>query len=193
MVGPTLPFSDISINNDRLFLRKTSCSKKYRKKRQRDWSCLPQYFLHRLFIPIFSAKPRKCTFSYRPRPITHGLNCNCDKLFPRLAFENNAKRRKLVLIVSICSNLGLLGFSKYFNFFVDSAESVLLQLGVPEATLIHLDIILPVGISFYTFQTMSYTIDIYRGNLKPCKGFLDFALFVSFFPTTRCWSHRKSI
>ena len=92
------------------------------------------------------------------------------------------KRKKVVLIVSMCTNLGLLGVFKYFNFFIESAETALMSLGMSEASLTHLDIILPVGISFYTFQTMSYTIDIYRGKLKPCNKFLDFALFVSFFP-----------
>lgn len=103
-------------------------------------------------------------------------------VFPKLRFRDEINKRRAILTVSICTNLGLLAFFKYFNFFIDSAESALLQLGMSQASLLHLDIILPVGISFYTFQTMSYTIDIYRGKLKPCQSFLDFALFVSFFP-----------
>ncbi len=99
-----------------------------------------------------------------------------------LAPMTEQRRKKFVLVVSMCTNLGLLGVFKYFNFFIESAESTLMSLGMSEASLTHLDIILPVGISFYTFQTMSYTIDIYRGKLKPCNNFLDFALFVSFFP-----------
>ncbi|MHC5209437.1 MAG: MBOAT family O-acyltransferase [Planctomycetota bacterium] len=89
--------------------------------------------------------------------------------------------RKLWLVVSLLANLGILGFFKYFNFFVGSGVGVLHMLGieVPELTL---DIILPVGISFFTFQSMSYTIDVYRGNLAPIRNFLDFALYVSFFP-----------
>ena len=90
-------------------------------------------------------------------------------------------RRKLAIIISLTGNLGLLGFFKYFNFFIESAEGLLLGLGFdPESW--RLQIVLPVGISFYTFQTMSYTIDIYRGKLKATDKLLDFALFVSYFP-----------
>ena len=87
--------------------------------------------------------------------------------------------RKLWLLVSMSANLGFLGFFKYYNFFVDSAEVILSGWGLGVS---NLDIILPVGISFYTFQTTSYTIDIYRRKLKPVESFTDFALFVSFFP-----------
>ena len=88
------------------------------------------------------------------------------------------KRKKHLLWVSLLVNLGILGFFKYFNFFVDSFQSVFST----ELDFLHLSVILPVGISFYTFQTMSYTIDIYKGELKPTNSILDFALFVSFFP-----------
>lgn len=91
------------------------------------------------------------------------------------------KKRKLFLTASVLANLGILGIFKYFNFFVDSAETILQPLGF-QTQFPSLSIILPVGISFYTFQTMSYTIDIYRGELKATNRFLDFALFVSFFP-----------
>ena len=88
-------------------------------------------------------------------------------------------RRKLLLTLSIVANLGFLGFFKYYNFFVDSAGVLLSQWGLGVS---NLNIILPVGISFYTFQTLSYTIDIYRRKLKPVGSFSDFALFVAFFP-----------
>ena len=89
--------------------------------------------------------------------------------------------KKFLIISAIVSNLSILCFFKYFNFFVDSAASLLTIFGLnPHMPL--LKIILPVGISFYTFQTMTYTIDIYRGKLKATKNFIDFALFVSFFP-----------
>jgi alginate O-acetyltransferase complex protein AlgI len=95
--------------------------------------------------------------------------------------SSDHKKRKLLLIISIATNLGILGFFKYFNFFVDSAGIFLATFGLdPHAPVLR--IILPVGISFYTFQTMSYTIDIYRRKLKPTNNFIDFALFVSFFP-----------
>lgn len=89
-------------------------------------------------------------------------------------------RRKL-LYVSLALNLGMLFTFKYFGFFVESFQSLLAQAGydTPQSTL---HIILPVGISFFTFQTLSYTIDIYRRQLEPTRDFLDFALFVSFFP-----------
>lgn len=95
--------------------------------------------------------------------------------------KNEASRRKLALFVSVAANLGVLGFFKYCNFFIDSGESALNALGV-NAELMRLDIVLPVGISFYTFQTMSYTIDIYRKRMEATSNFLNFALFVSFFP-----------
>jgi len=91
------------------------------------------------------------------------------------------RKRKLFLTVSVCMNLGILGFFKYFDFFLENFKALLVSLGV-QANLETLGIILPVGISFYTFQTMSYTIDIYRRELEPTRKFFDFALFVSFFP-----------
>ena len=96
--------------------------------------------------------------------------------------HKNKTRKKLFLTASVTTNLGILGFFKYFNFFTDNfaaLTSVLFGWSPDELTL---NIVLPVGISFYTFQTMSYTIDIYRKNLEPEKNFLRFALFVSFFP-----------
>jgi alginate O-acetyltransferase complex protein AlgI len=89
--------------------------------------------------------------------------------------------RRLLLSLSLVGNLGLLGVFKYFNFFAESAAALLesLGLGAGPSTL---EIVLPVGISFYTFQSLSYTIDIYRGTLTPCRNPLDFALFVGFFP-----------
>lgn len=90
-------------------------------------------------------------------------------------------RRKVLLVLSLLTNLGLLGFFKYFNFFVESALNFLNFLGIP-AQPSSLKIILPVGISFYTFQTLSYSIDVYRRRLEPTKNLLNFALYVSFFP-----------
>ncbi|MBD3220474.1 MBOAT family protein [bacterium] len=90
-------------------------------------------------------------------------------------------RRKRLLWLSCSVNLGILGFFKYFNFFVDSIQATAASLGLG-VDFLHLNIVLPVGISFYTFQTMSYTIDIYRRRLEPTDSWTDFALFVSFFP-----------
>ncbi|MBN8814154.1 MAG: MBOAT family protein [Sphingomonas sp.] len=91
------------------------------------------------------------------------------------------KRRKYSMILSMCVNLAILGTFKYFNFFVDSAVTALNDIGIA-AQPRHFDIVLPVGISFYTFQSMSYAIDIYKRELKPVERFLDFGLFVAFFP-----------
>lgn len=89
--------------------------------------------------------------------------------------------RKRFLKTSIIINFSILGFFKYFNFFVSSAESLLQSLNIPVPQTA-LNIILPVGISFYTFQSMSYTIDVYRREIKATKNFLDYALFVTYFP-----------
>lgn len=89
--------------------------------------------------------------------------------------------KKTFLILSLLCNLGMLGFFKYFNFFTDNIHQAATAMGLNFSPMT-LRIFLPVGISFYTFQTLSYTIDIYRGTLKPRKNFFDFALFVAFFP-----------
>ena len=90
-------------------------------------------------------------------------------------------KRRLLLGVSLATNIGLLGFFKYFGFFVQSWIDAWQVVGVhmQGSTL---NIILPVGISFYTFQTLSYTIDVYRGRVEPTRNLLAFAAFVSFFP-----------
>jgi len=92
----------------------------------------------------------------------------------------NKKRKKVLLISSLVGNLGLLGFFKYADFGIAQINNVTESLGIPEIT--SLGLILPIGISFYTFQTISYTVEIYRGKLEPSKSLWEFALFVSFFP-----------
>ena len=95
--------------------------------------------------------------------------------------ENSQKKRKLLLSISIITNLGFLGFFKYYNFFIDNFITAFSFFGTKPS--IHtLNILLPVGISFYTFQTLSYTIDVYRRNLTATKNFIAFSAFVSFFP-----------
>jgi len=91
------------------------------------------------------------------------------------------RRKKLLLCISIITNLGLLFYFKYFNFFLDSINATSAWFGSP--ILLHsAKILLPVGISFYTFQSISYTVEVYRGNMIAEKNFGRFALFVSFFP-----------
>ena len=98
-----------------------------------------------------------------------------------LGGEERVTRRRFLLGVSLVVNLGLLGYFKYAGFFVDSAQDLLAFLGF-EASRSSLEIVLPVGISFYTFQTLSYTIDVFRRELTPTRDLLDLALFVAFFP-----------
>lgn len=101
--------------------------------------------------------------------------------FCGLGMGRSPHRKRRYLVISLVSNLGMLGVFKYFNFFVDNVEAALVALGF-HVQPIALRIFLPVGISFYTFQTLSYTIDIYRGKMQPRTNFIDFAFFVSFFP-----------
>tara|TARA_B100000767_G_scaffold37742_1_gene31788 strand:+ start:1324 stop:2637 length:1314 start_codon:yes stop_codon:yes gene_type:complete len=96
--------------------------------------------------------------------------------------QSSKKKQKLLLWGSVLFNLSVLGFFKYYNFFVDSWVELFSSLGYEIKSIWTLNIILPVGISFYTFQTMSYTIDVYRKKLEPTKDFISFASFVSFFP-----------
>ena len=91
------------------------------------------------------------------------------------------RRRRAYLVVSLATNLGMLGFFKYADFFVTEFVNMMADLGMTVSAR-PLGIILPVGISFYTFQTMSYSLDIYRGTLRPTRDLGDFALFVAFFP-----------
>ena len=99
----------------------------------------------------------------------------------RMAWEDDPGRRRSLLVVSLTANLGLLAIFKYANFAAGSIKLALGWIG-PEPTWAPLDILLPVGISFYTFQTLSYTIDLYRRAIPASKSPLDFALFVAFFP-----------
>lgn len=101
--------------------------------------------------------------------------------FPRILILPETTRKKTLLFISIILNLSILGFFKYYNFFISSFENCMQAIGINNSVL-HLNIILPVGISFFTFQTMSYTIDIYRKIMDPCEKYSNFALYISFFP-----------
>lgn len=95
--------------------------------------------------------------------------------------SDDPRRRKRLLLASLVGNLGCLGFFKYWNFFAGELQRILEGVGLRADPLL-LEIVLPVGISFYTFQTLSYTIDIYRRQLSAEPSLLRFALFVAFFP-----------
>ncbi len=96
------------------------------------------------------------------------------------ASQTQAGRRRWITL-SLVGTLGILCFFKYYNFFTESAAALLHRIGI-EASPPVLNVVLPVGVSFYTFQTLSYGIDVYRGSLKACHSLLDFSLFVAFFP-----------
>ena len=95
--------------------------------------------------------------------------------------QENITKRKILLWTSILVNIGFLGFFKYYNFFLDNFITAFSFFGT-EIKANSLNIILPVGISFYTFQTLSYSIDVYKRKLEPTKDFIAFSAFVSFFP-----------
>jgi alginate O-acetyltransferase complex protein AlgI len=109
------------------------------------------------------------------------LSTLIDYSFAFLVYEGPQRRRKLFLTFSMVNNLLVLGIFKYFNFFVQETQHFLDRLGFHTNPIL-LHILLPVGISFYTFHGMSYVIDIYRQKLRPVRSFVDYSLFVSFFP-----------
>ena len=100
-----------------------------------------------------------------------------------LSKQENLNKRKVLLWTSIGVNIGFLGFFKYYNFFIDNFITAFSFFGM-EFSAGSLNIILPVGISFYTFQTLSYTIDVYKKKLEPTKDFIAFAAFVNTGPAT---------
>ncbi len=99
----------------------------------------------------------------------------------RLESQKNEAKRKNLLVSSLVLNLGFLALFKYHNFFIDAAEPIF-RFFLPSASLTHLSWVLPVGISFYTFQTISYTIDVYRGTIKAERDPITFLTYVAFFP-----------
>ena len=99
----------------------------------------------------------------------------------RIAQEKQPRTRKVWLVISVAVNLSMLGFFKYGNFLLENFQWVLARGGIAYKPP-HLDVFLPIGISFYTFHSLSYTLDIYRGVMKPTRSLRDFALAVSFFP-----------
>jgi alginate O-acetyltransferase complex protein AlgI len=99
----------------------------------------------------------------------------------KIAHEKSPKAKKVWLVISVAVNLSMLGFFKYGNFLLENFQWVLARGGITYKPP-HLDVFLPIGISFYTFHSLSYTLDIFRGVMKPTRSLRDFALAVSFFP-----------
>ena len=106
------------------------------------------------------------------------VDYSCGRLMGTMHDE---RRRRLVMWLSIAFNLTLLGFFKYFNFFVDNLQALFAAIGW-HVDYVTLRVLLPIGISFYTFVTMSYVIDVYRRDIEPTRNFVDFAVFVAYFP-----------
>ncbi len=133
------------------------------------------HFFRITYVVLFSL-----FFYYKSSGLYFGLlifSSVIDYVISRLIYEEDKQwYRKFYLVVSLCVNLGLLGYFKYTNFLIENFNTLF------NGNMKLEDIILPVGISFYTFQTLSYTIDVYRKELKPTKSFMDFLFFVSFFP-----------
>ncbi|MCP4679200.1 MAG: MBOAT family protein [Deltaproteobacteria bacterium] len=109
------------------------------------------------------------------------FSSSLDYAIGRLLTRAKGRPRRALLAISVIVNLGVLCTFKYFNFFSAEVVALLATFGI-KASAAHLDVLLPVGISFYTFQTLSYTIDVYRRQLEPVKSYLEYLLFVSFFP-----------
>src|SRR5512143_3657091 len=106
------------------------------------------------------------------------VDFTCGRLLGR---ATNPRTRRLLLVLSLGFNLTLLGFFKYFNFFANNLQALAGAAGW-HLDFVTLRVLLPVGISFYTFVTMSYVIDVYRREIQPTRDLLDFAVFVAYFP-----------
>jgi alginate O-acetyltransferase complex protein AlgI len=146
-------------------------------------------FVHRLPLPWRAKKIHLLLASYvfyaawnPPFVILLWLSTVVDWYAARwIHATDDPRRRRWLLWISLSANLGLLGYFKYGGFLLENFTALMASFGIAYAPPAW-DIILPVGISFYTFQTLSYTLDVYFKRAKPCDSFLDFALFVTFFP-----------
>ena len=138
------------------------------KKYSYLWLLAASYYFYMCWNPKYALLLLTST------AITYGASL----LIERSAGERG---RRWCVAASFCANLAILFFFKYFTFASDSLRAVLAHLGVALARP-KFDVVLPVGISFYTFQALSYTADVYRGRVKAERNFLKYALFVSFFP-----------
>jgi len=137
----------------------------------------PLQFAHLVLARHFDQLPAGWWFPF----VLIGSICMDYLVGLNLGSATSPGRRKAWLLVSLCVNLGVLAWFKYFNFFLTSSGAFLGWIGLPVS--VHtLNIILPYGVSFYTFQSMSYSMEVYRRHIEPERRFLDLAFFVSFFP-----------
>lgn len=141
---------------------------------------LPTLFLRKLFL-LLASYTFYAVWDYRFLALITGCTLVNYYLGVVLANTKHPKTRQWILIAAIIANMGVLGIFKYFNFFAESLIALGTALGI-EASYTALHIVLPVGISFYLFQTTSYVIDIYKERIRPCEQLLDFAVYVAFFP-----------
>jgi alginate O-acetyltransferase complex protein AlgI len=102
-------------------------------------------------------------------------------LYSKLTLADEKKKRYLSLVIGISTNLIILGTFKYFNFFVENMEWLLKGVSL-DPSRFHLNVVLPIGVSFYTFKGIAYVVDVYRGNVEPEHDYNNFALFIAFFP-----------
>lgn len=104
--------------------------------------------------------------------------------FAGIIIENgsNPRKRKLFLLLSLIANIGVLAVFKYYNFFIENIDQLFNSFGIEVVPIPHLGILLPIGLSFHTFQAMSYTIEVYRGNQKAERNFIIYSLYVMFYP-----------
>ncbi len=105
----------------------------------------------------------------------------CNLLYSKVVVVNEKNKRNFFLVIGVSTNLLILGYFKYCNFFIQNIEWLLKGFGL-DPSRFHLNIILPIGISFYTFKGIGYIVDVYRGEIDPAHRYTDFALFIAFFP-----------
>jgi alginate O-acetyltransferase complex protein AlgI len=159
------------------------------------FNSLPFAYFFLLLFPIYWALPRKPQnflllgagyyfySCWDPRFLALLIASTVMDYFCGIAVDRieAPRKRKAFVCLSMALNLGMLGYFKYVNFFAESLQIALDRMGV-HVPIGHLNVVLPIGISFYTFQSMSYVIDVYRKDIPPTKNFIEFAAFVSFFP-----------
>ncbi len=141
---------------------------------------LPALFLRKLFL-LLASYTFYAAWDYRFLALIAGCTLGNYYLGAILSGTDKPRTRQWILATAVLANMGVLVVFKYFNFFADSLFALGNVLGV-EVSYTALHIVLPVGISFYLFQTTSYVVDIYRKHIEPCDQLLDFAVYVAFFP-----------